>query len=56
MMINGLAPVLAPVAGGQILRWTDWRGVFYVLTAIGLLLALSCIPCRETLPKEHRLP
>lgn len=28
MMINGLAPVLAPVAGGQILRWTDWRGVF----------------------------
>ena len=40
MMINGLAPVLAPVAGGQILRWTDWRGVFYVLT----------------LPKEHRLP
>lgn len=56
MMINGLAPVLAPVAGGQILRWTDWRGVFYVLTAIGLLLALSCIPCRETLPREHRLP
>lgn len=56
MMINGLAPVLAPVAGGQILRWTDWRGVFYVLTAIGLLLALSCIPYRETLPKEHRLP
>lgn len=56
MMINGLAPVLAPVAGGQILRWTDWRGVFYVLTGIGLLLALSCIPCRETLPKGHRLP
>lgn len=56
MMINGLAPVLAPVAGGQILRWADWRGVFYVLTGIGLLLALSCIPCRETLPKGHRLP
>lgn len=55
MMINGLAPVLAPVAGGQILRWTDWRGVFYVLTAIGLLLALSCIPYRETLPQSHRL-
>ncbi|MGN0953616.1 multidrug effflux MFS transporter [Dialister sp.] len=56
IMINGLAPVLAPVAGGQILRWTDWRGVFYVLTAIGLILALNCIPYKETLAKEHRLP
>lgn len=55
-LMTAVAPVLAPVAGGQILRWTDWRGVFYVLTGIGLLLALSCIPCRETLPKGHRLP
>ena len=40
MLVFGLAPVLAPVIGGQILRFTSWRGVFGVLAAIGLLLFL----------------
>lgn len=40
MLISGLAPILAPVLGGQILRFTDWRGVFLILTGIGLVLTL----------------
>ncbi|MCH6160024.1 multidrug effflux MFS transporter [Streptomyces marispadix] len=40
MLISGLAPILAPVLGGQILRFTDWRGVFLVLTGVGLVLTL----------------
>ena len=39
MLVFGLAPVLAPVIGGQILRFTSWRGVFGVLAAIGLVTA-----------------
>ncbi|MFF8727669.1 multidrug effflux MFS transporter [Streptomyces sp. NPDC015171] len=39
MLISGVAPVVAPLIGGQILRVTDWRGVFVVLTAVGALLA-----------------
>ncbi|MEV0171109.1 multidrug effflux MFS transporter [Streptomyces sp. NPDC050803] len=39
MLISGVAPIIAPLIGGQILRVTDWRGVFVVLTAVGLLLA-----------------
>ncbi|MGH3187063.1 MAG: MFS transporter [Streptosporangiaceae bacterium] len=31
MLVFGLAPVLAPVIGGQVLRFTSWRGVFGVL-------------------------
>jgi DHA1 family bicyclomycin/chloramphenicol resistance-like MFS transporter len=27
MLVNGLAPILAPVIGGQILTVTSWRGV-----------------------------
>jgi DHA1 family bicyclomycin/chloramphenicol resistance-like MFS transporter len=38
MLVNGLAPILAPVIGGQILEVTTWRGVFVVLAAIGTLL------------------
>ncbi|MGM9383630.1 Bcr/CflA family efflux MFS transporter [Streptomyces sp. NRRL F-5008] len=39
MLISGVAPVVAPLIGAQILRATDWRGVFVVLTAVGLALA-----------------
>ncbi|MGW7301017.1 multidrug effflux MFS transporter [Streptomyces sp. NPDC054829] len=40
MLISGVAPIVAPLIGGQILRVTDWRGVFVVLTVVGALLAL----------------
>ncbi|MET9675723.1 multidrug effflux MFS transporter [Streptomyces sp. NPDC006482] len=55
MLISGVAPVIAPVIGGQILRVTDWRGVFHVLTVIGLLLTLVVWRfLGETLPPERR--
>ncbi|WP_329339830.1 multidrug effflux MFS transporter [Streptomyces sp. NBC_00663] len=55
MLIGGVAPIVAPLIGGQILRVTDWRGVFAVLTVIGLLLAgLVWARLPETLPVEAR--
>jgi DHA1 family bicyclomycin/chloramphenicol resistance-like MFS transporter len=57
MLVNGLAPILAPVIGGQVLAVTSWRGVFLVLTAIGALLFLATATgLRETLPPERRHP
>ncbi|MBE8475774.1 multidrug effflux MFS transporter [Streptomyces justiciae] len=55
MLIGGVAPIVAPLVGGQILRVTDWRGVFVVLTVIGALLAgLVWARLPETLPVEVR--
>jgi DHA1 family bicyclomycin/chloramphenicol resistance-like MFS transporter len=55
MLISGVAPIVAPVIGGQILRLTDWRGVFVVCTAIGILLtAVVWRSLGETLPPEDR--
>ncbi|WP_093878887.1 Bcr/CflA family multidrug efflux MFS transporter [Streptomyces sp. TLI_105] len=55
MLISGVAPIIAPLIGGQILRLTDWRGVFHVLTAIGVLLTLVVWRfLHETLPPERR--
>lgn len=54
MLVNGLAPVLAPVVGGQVLRVTSWRGVFVVLTALGAAMAVSLLGLRETLPLADR--
>ena len=55
MMVNGLAPILAPVIGGQILRAADWRAVFFTLGVIGLILAIASFKMTETMPPEHRL-
>ena len=55
MMVNGLAPIIAPVIGGQILLFTTWRGVFVTLVAIGLLLLLATLAYKDTLSPEKRL-
>ncbi|MEU5139493.1 multidrug effflux MFS transporter [Streptomyces sp. NPDC021139] len=55
MLISGVAPVVAPLIGGQILRVTDWRGVFVVLVVVGAVLGVvvwAKLP--ETLPVEER--
>ncbi|MFE0404035.1 multidrug effflux MFS transporter [Streptomyces nigra] len=55
MLISGVAPIVAPLIGGQILRVTDWRGVFVVLTVVGILLgALVWFRLPETLPPRDR--
>ncbi len=54
-LVMGVAPVLAPTLGGEILRFTSWRGVFAVLAVYGVLvLILGSICLRETLPPERR--
>ncbi|MFJ5921524.1 multidrug effflux MFS transporter [Kitasatospora sp. NPDC092948] len=54
-LISGLAPILAPVVGAQLLHVTDWRGTFFTLAVLGALLtAGSALGIRETLPPERR--
>jgi DHA1 family bicyclomycin/chloramphenicol resistance-like MFS transporter len=55
MLVSGTAPLVAPILGGQLLKIFDWRGLFVVLAALALfiaLLATTVIP--ESLPKEAR--
>jgi DHA1 family bicyclomycin/chloramphenicol resistance-like MFS transporter len=55
MLISGVAPIVAPLIGGQVLRVTDWRGVFAVLTVIGVLIgALVWARLPETLAPADR--
>ena len=55
MLVNGIAPILAPVIGGQILRFASWRGIFWLLVIIGLVLAVSALIMPETLPVRKRI-
>lgn len=55
MLVGGVAPVLAPLVGGQLLRFVSWRGVFVVLTGVGVvLLVASVLWFPESLPPERR--
>ena len=56
MMVNGLAPILAPVIGGQILLFTSWRGVFVILVLVGIFQLLAALMYQETLPAAKRIP
>jgi len=55
MLVVGVAPVLAPTLGAQLLRFGSWRMIFAFLTVAGLLLlTLAWVRLRETLPVERR--
>jgi DHA1 family bicyclomycin/chloramphenicol resistance-like MFS transporter len=55
MLVSGLAPILAPIAGAQLLAFTSWRGVFVALSLMGLVLLLAVLfGVRETLPASER--
>jgi DHA1 family bicyclomycin/chloramphenicol resistance-like MFS transporter len=55
LIVNGAAPILAPILGAQLLHVTTWRGVFAVLAAIGVvLLAAAGRWLPESLPPDRR--
>lgn len=54
-MVFAVAPALAPVTGGWIMLWSDWRGIFYFLFILAAaLLALVMFGLKETHPKSAR--
>jgi len=54
-LVNGLAPILAPVIGSQLLLIMPWPGIFYFLASYGTLVIIAAILLvRETLPRELR--
>jgi MFS transporter, DHA1 family, multidrug resistance protein len=56
-MIFSIAPAIAPVLGGWIVTWFDWRTIFLALFAYTLVLGYMCwqhLP--ETMPLHQRQP
>ncbi|GAA3991367.1 multidrug effflux MFS transporter [Thermobifida alba] len=52
-LLTGLAPMLAPMLGGQLLLFGSWRMLFGVLGLVGLVgLALVYFALPETLPRR----
>ena len=55
-LVNGAAPILAPLLGGIVLNFASWRFVFVILFAIGVVMLISVLfTLPETLPVEDRM-
>lgn len=55
-LVGGLAPVIAPLLGSQLMLVMSWRGTFVVLAAFSaIVLVLTILFVVETLPPEQRL-
>lgn len=57
MLIMGLAPILAPLAGGQLLGIASWRSLFWVMLAGGVMLMTAVVLImKESLAPERVVP
>ncbi|RHW43481.1 Bcr/CflA family drug resistance efflux transporter [Neobacillus notoginsengisoli] len=57
VLVGNLGPIIAPIAGGAILAFQDWKWVFIVLACIGVILSITVsFKLKETLPEERRVP
>jgi DHA1 family bicyclomycin/chloramphenicol resistance-like MFS transporter len=52
--VQGLAPIIAPVAGGALMLFTNWQGIFAFLGLLGLIVLITALYLKETLPVQKR--
>ena len=54
---SSIAPMLAPLIGGQVLWFLGWRAIFWVLAGIGVIAwTFAFLRLPETLRPEYRQP
>lgn len=55
VLVMGLAPILAPLAGGYLAGHVGWRAIFWLLALAGLVTLGTTALFPESLPPERRL-
>lgn len=50
MLVMGVAPILAPLAGGYVLAWFDWHAIFWLLAIFAFAVMIAG---RLWLPETH---
>lgn len=54
MIIMAIAPIIGPLIGGQIIIFTSWHGIFWLLSLIGLFVLVCVYFLPETLSINKR--
>ncbi|WP_426664402.1 multidrug effflux MFS transporter [Rhodanobacter aciditrophus] len=56
MLVFSVSPILAPLTGSLVVRLSDWRGIFWIVTGAALLgLLLAAFVLQETRTKAKRV-
>jgi MFS transporter, DHA1 family, multidrug resistance protein len=56
MLVFSISPILAPSVGSLVVQFGDWRKIFWVMSAAGVLsLGLTAFALKETRPPEARV-
>lgn len=54
LMVMGIAPIVAPLAGGYLLTWLGWRSIFWVLALFGTACLVAVkFGLPETIPANQ---
>lgn len=54
MLVMAVAPLLAPLLGGQVLLWLDWQAIFWMQAGFGIVALVAVLQLKETLPRDQR--
>lgn len=55
MLVFSISPILAPLSGSIVIAFGDWRLLFWVMAAVGVLgLILAVVGLKETRPRHLR--
>lgn len=55
MLVMAIAPIAGPLLGGQMIQFTSWHAIFWLLAVIGILMLISLYWLPETLAEEKRV-
>ena len=54
ILAMGIAPLLGPILGGQVLERGAWQGIFWIQAVLGIAGLIGVATIRETLRPENR--
>ena len=55
VIVMAIAPIAGPLIGGQMIKFTSWHAIFWLLVVIGALMFASLWWLPETLAEEKRV-
>ncbi|MGL4427454.1 MAG: multidrug effflux MFS transporter [Silvania sp.] len=55
VIVMAIAPIAGPLIGGQLIKFSTWHSIFWLLAVIGGLMFISLWWLPETLAKEKRV-
>ncbi|UOP00448.1 Bcr/CflA family efflux MFS transporter [Kingella potus] len=54
VIMMAVAPIIGPLLGGVLLKFSSWHAIFWLLAAVGIALAVAVLRLPETLPANKR--